>query len=309
MRIVRQPPDLGRSSAPVGVAIGVFDGVHLGHQRVLRDLQERARAAGALAVAVTFDRHPSVVVAPDRTPPLIQTLSQRLASLASLGLEATWLIEFDRRFSEQTGEEFVRRFVDGFGRVVSIHVGDQFHFGLARSGNAALLRQLEPVLGFTTHSIPAVNLDGQVVSSTRIRQAIRTGDFTAAGAMLGRPYALAGRVVEGDRLGRQLGFPTANLDVAGLVLPPNGVYTARVRWARGEADAVVNIGMRPTLGQVAPQIRVEAHLLDFQADLYGQELELSPLAHLRAEQAFASLDALKAQIERDVAAARAVFNM
>lgn len=292
---------------PVCVAIGVFDGVHRGHQAVLQDLLASARAAGAVAAAVTFDRHPSAVVAPDRTPPLIQSLSQRLAAIAALGLEATWLIEFTTAFSALSGEAFVRQLLDGFGPVLSVHVGDRFHFGHRRSGNVDLLRRLGPVLRFATHALGAVSLDGQNISSTRIRQAIQTGDFAAADRMLGRSYALQGRVIAGDQLGRKLGFPTANLEVRGLVLPPRGVYAVRVHGAARPAQAVVNIGVRPTVPSVTPELRVEAHLLDHDEDLYGRDLELSGFQWLRAEQRFDTLAALQDQIARDGAAARALL--
>lgn len=307
MKSARQPAELLSPGKPVCAAIGVFDGVHLGHQHILCDLQHHAVRLGALAVAVTFDRHPNAVVAPDRTPLLIQTLTQRLDAFARLALDATWIITFDLALSRLTGEEFVALLAQSFGRLASIHVGEQFHFGCQRSGHVGLLRQLESRFGFTTHSLPALVHQGHPVSSTRIRQAIREGDLDTARQMLGRPYALAGLVMPGDGRGRQLGFPTANLAVSGLALPPAGVYVARARWADRTADAAVSIGRRPTIGAAAHTLGVEAHLLDTQADLYGQELELTLTARLRDERAFTSLDALKEQIARDVAAARAML--
>jgi len=304
MRIARQPADLVLPGKPVCVAIGVFDGVHLGHQQILRHLQRHAAAVGALAVAVTFDRHPSSVVAPDRTPPLIQTVNQRLDTLAGMALDAAWLITFDLPFSRLTGEDFVALLARDFGRLGSIHVGEHFHFGHQRSGHPDLLRRLEPRFGFNTYALPASMHEGQAISSTRIRQAIRAGDLEDARQMLGRPYALSGPVIRGNQRGRQLGFPTANLDVSGLVLPPSGVYAAQARWAGRTADAVMNIGHRPTINSTSPGLSVEAHLLNTQADLYGLHLEVVLGARLREERAFPSLDALKEQIQRDVAAAR-----
>jgi len=240
-------------------------------------------------------------------PLLIQTLHQRLGALDSLGLDATWVIPFDLAFSRLTGEQFVALLAGGFGRLASIHVGPEFHFGYHRTGNLDLLRQLESRYGFATCSLPAQQHAGQIVSSTRIRQAIRAGDLAAVGRMLGRPYAVGGRVIAGDGRGRQLGFPTANLEVAGLALPPAGVYAAHARWANRMAEAVVNIGRRPTVDLDRKDLTVEAHLLDSRVDLYGQDLELILGERLRDERAFGSLAELKAQIARDAASARSIL--
>jgi len=291
----------------VCVAIGVFDGVHLGHQQVIRQTLADAGQHEALAVVITFDRHPSAVVAPARVPPLIYSLPQKLRAIAALGVDATWVIRFDEAFSRQTGEQFIRALARDFGHLHSVCVGSQFIFGHKRSGNVALLRQLGEELRFTVHGLAAVSLDGQVVSSTRIREAIRAGQLDAASQMLGRGYSLAGPVIQGDQLGRKLGFPTANVDIRGLVLPPNGVYAAHGSAGGKLFRAVVNIGLRPTLAMPAPSLHVEAHLLDFDGDLYGRELEIALVEKLRKEQKFPSLDGLKAQIARDVEHARRLF--
>lgn len=303
MQLIREPHELQPRRGRTCIGIGVFDGVHLGHQQVIRQTIADARRLAARAVVVTFDRHPNAVVAPDRVPALIQSTSQKLRALAELGVDATWLLTFDEGFSRQTGEEFVRLLASELGQLLSICVGSEFTFGRKRGGNVALLRRLGTALGFAVHGLAAVALDGQVVSSTRIREAVRAGDFDAAGQMLGRPYALGGRVVRGDQLGRKLGFPTANLEVAGRVLPPNGVYVAQATASGGAWSAVMNIGVRPTVaGEAEP--RVEAHLLDFEGDLYGQELELIPGGRLRDERKFPTLGALAEQIRLDIAAAR-----
>jgi riboflavin kinase/FMN adenylyltransferase len=286
------------------VALGVFDGVHLGHQRVIRRMVTEARACGGLGVVVTFDRHPNAVVAPGQVPPLIYCLSQKLRALAELDVDATWVMEFDQACRQQTGQAFIRNLAQQLGSLRSICVGADFQFGYQRSGNVALLSALGKELGFTVHALEPVSFEGAPVSSTRIRQAIRAGQLETASRMLGRRYALAGRVVEGDRLGRQLGFPTANLDTNGLVLPPNGVYAAEARYQAQTRPAVLNVGFRPTLNRPSPQLRVEAHLLDFSGELYGQELELVLVARLREERPFQSLQALRDQIAQDVAAAR-----
>jgi riboflavin kinase/FMN adenylyltransferase len=261
-----------------------------------------------LAVVITFDRHPNTVVAPDRVPSLIYSLPQKLRAIESLGADATLLIHFDEPFSRQSGQAFILGLVLDLRHLHSICVGSTFTFGHKRSGNVALLQKLGQELNFIVHSLAAVSLDGQVVSSTRIREAIRTGQLDAASQMLGRGYALAGQVVAGDRLGRQLGFPTANLDVTGLVLPPQGVYAVHTHLQGKTHRAVLNIGHRPTLHIPIPQLRVEVHLLDFQGELYGQELEITFVAKLREEQKFSSLDTLKARITQDVIEARRLFD-
>jgi riboflavin kinase/FMN adenylyltransferase len=307
MTILQTAAELNARGRKVCVAIGVFDGVHLGHQQVIRQTLADAQQHEALAVTITFDRHPNSVVAPDRVPPLIYSLPQKLRVISSFGIDATWLIRFDEAFSRRTGEEFVRTLVSDFGHLHSVCVGSQFTFGYKRSGNVALLRQLGQELHFTVHGLAAVSLDGQVVSSTRIREAIRAGELDAASQMLGRGYSLAGPVVKGDQLGRQIGFPTANLDVNGLVLPPTGVYAAHVRVGEKMRRAVVNLGMRPTLARPTPSVVVEAHLLDFDGNLYGQELEIIFVEKLREEQKFTSVDVLREQIRRDIETARQRF--
>ncbi len=304
MNVIHTATELKPGSKKVCLAIGFFDGVHLGHQQIIRQTIADARQHNALALVLTFDQHPNTIVAPHRVPPLIYPLPQKLRAVESLGAEALLLIHFDQAFSEQTGEAFVRNLVRNLGRIHSICVGANFAFGHKRSGNVALLEQLGEELRFTVHGLEKVSLDGRVVSSTRVREAIRTGNLDAASQMLGRTYSLAARVVVGDKLGRELGFPTANLDVTGLVLPPNGVYAAHAVVQRETRRAVVNIGYRPTLQNPAPQLRVEAHLLDFDGELYGEEIEITFAEKLREEEKFLSLAALREQITLDIAEAK-----
>jgi riboflavin kinase/FMN adenylyltransferase len=216
------------------------------------------------------------------------------------------LIQFDKKFSEQTGEQFIRGLARDFGKIHSICVGANFVFGHKRGGNVELLKKLGAELNFHVHGLSAVSLDGHAVSSTRIREAIRVGNLDEASQMLGRPYAISGKVVAGDKLGRQLGFPTANLDATELVLPPHGVYAGITRWKGRRYHAALNIGVRPTVA-AGRQLRVETHLLDFNEDLYGQELEIEIGDKLREEMKFASPEALREQIARDVAAVRKLF--
>ena len=308
MNVFSSPATWTAAGRKVCVAIGVFDGVHLGHQQVIRQAVTDAENFEAVPVVVTFDRHPKAVVAPEKMPLFIYRIPQRLQAIEALGVEATWLIPFDHQFSRQPAEEFIRNLTRDFGRLYSVSVGSGFTFGYQRGGNVELLRRLGTEYGFLVRGLAEVSLDGAVVSSTRVRAALRAGDFEAVHQMLGREYALSGQVVHGDGLGRKLGFPTANLDVAGLVLPPNGVYAIHAMVEGRPRRAMLNIGVRPTLRDPAPQLRVEAHLLDFEGDLYGRDLSLTFVGRLRDEQKFPSLDALREQIALDIGRARQLFD-
>ena len=326
MNIIHATTELEAGSRPVCLAIGVFDGVHLGHQQVIRQAVGDAAQHEGLSVVITFDRHPAAVLAPARVPPLIYPLAKKLRAIAALGPDTACVIHFDRAFSQRTGEEFVRGLARDCRKIQSLSVGRGFIFGRGRSGDVALLRALGKELNFAVHALAEVSLDGRPVSSTRVRAAVRAGRFAQAAEMLGRPYMLCGRVIRGSGVGRQIGVPTANLDPAGLLLPPSGVYAARAFVGRRSHPAAVNIGCRPTLDSAAPlaqlegqgrrrgsaalpasgagQIQVEAHLLDFAGDIYGEEVELAFLKKLRNEQKFPSLAALREQIQRDIARVR-----
>ena len=247
MKLIHKPDDLINGDRQACLAIGMFDGVHLGHQQVLRQAIEDSHRHEARSVAVTFDRHPATVIEPGHAPALLQTRAQRLHAIESLGIDAALLIKFDKAFSCKPGAEFVRELADGFGTIHSICVGVNFAFGHKRDGNVKLLRTLGQALSFHVHGLRAVSLDGQAVSSTRIRACVRDGRLDDAGQMLGRTFAIEGTVIEGERQGRELGFPTANLDTDGLVLPPNGVYAVHARLGQETHRAVLNIGLRPTL--------------------------------------------------------------
>lgn len=307
MKIIRLPDQLQPEDRPVHAAIGVFDGVHLGHQRVLAQAKADAAQTQGITVVVTFDRHPASILAPGKAPLLIHSLAQKLGLLRDAGMDAAWVIPFDFEFSQRTGEEFLQSLRTGFRQVRSISVGSEFVFGRQRLGNVALLQEHGRTHGFQVHGLPAFTLDGQVVSSTRIREAIAGGQLDWAGRLLGRPYSLAGLVQQGQQLGRKLGFPTANIDLAGLVLPPDGVYAVRVHHDGFLRPGVLNIGVRPTIASESARRQCEVHLLDFDGNLYGKELEVVPVRRLRAEQRFPSVEELKAQIRRDIQAAKAVL--
>lgn len=300
MKLIVNPRDLGNGGRKVCLAIGVFDGVHLGHQQIIRQTITDARQHEALALIVTFDRHPNAIVAPDRIPPLIYSRGQKIQAIESLGADALLEISFDRDFSQLSGETFIRDLARDLGRIQSICVGADFVFGHRRSGNVPLLCKLGAELCFQVHGLAAVALDGYTVSSTRIRETIRSGDFDSASQMLGRAYSIAGKIVHGDQLGHKLGFPTANLDTSGMLLPPNGVYAAHVQVDDGIHRAVLNIGSRPTIQNSNPAARLEVHLLDFSGDLYGKEAEVTFVNKLRDEQRFPDVESLKAQIARDI---------
>jgi len=304
MKIIHAANELKANGKKACLAIGFFDGVHLGHQQIIRQTIADAHQHNAIALVLTFDRHPNSVVAPGRVPPLIYSLPQKLRAIESLGADKLLLVCFDKKFSEQSGEVFVRGLARDLGSIQSICVGADFVFGHKRSGDVALLKKLGGETGFSVHGLAAVSLDGRIVSSTRIRETIRAGNLDGASQMLGRPYAIAGRVIEGDKLGRQLGFPTANLDVAGLVLPPNGVYAGLTTIKKKSHCVALNIGLRPTMVSSKPELRVEAHLLDFSGGLYGSELEIEIGEKLRDERQFASPEELRTQIARDIATVR-----
>lgn len=307
MKLIHNASELDTANRKVCLAIGFFDGVHLGHQQIIRQTIVDARQHRALALVLTFDQHPNTIVAPARVPPLIYSLPQKLRVIESLGPDALLLIHFDKAFSQKTGEQFVRELAQAWSGIQRICVGANFVFGHKRGGNVQLLNKLGAELKFSVHGMAAVSLDGKAVSSTRIRDAIGAGELDLASQMLGRAYSISARVVEGDKLGRQLGFPTANLDTADLALPPQGVYAVHASLRGHTHAAVLNIGTRPTLQNPNPPLRVEVHLLDFTGELYGEELEILFLEKLRDERKFSSLDELKAQIGRDIERAKAVF--
>lgn len=280
----------------------MFDGIHLGHQHVVRQALLDARALGANSVVASFDLHPLTVVRPEKAPRLIQSLAGRLDEIRRLGADAALVLRFDALFSQRTGEEFVRSLAGGFGRLRSFTVGQGFHFGHGRSGNVALLRGLGRELGFTVNAMAPIHIGAEVVSSTRVRAALREGRLGHVAELLGRPYSISARVVEGAQLGRTLGFPTANLEVDGLELPPVGVYAVRVQVQGQEYPGALNLGFRPTVAFSSPQMRLEVYLINFNGDLYGQTILVEWVKLVRTEKRFSGLPALRAQIARDVAA-------
>jgi riboflavin kinase / FMN adenylyltransferase len=296
----------GRFSA---VTVGNFDGVHRGHQALVAAARARADSHGGSCVALTFDPHPARVLQPDRPLRRLMTEAQRAECLAALGVDVLALLPFTPELAALSPEEFATKVLADALRAKAVVVGEDFRFGKGRAGDVAALEALGQRLGFAVVAVEPVLDGGLPVSSTRIREALVEGDVVAAASLLGRPYFVEGEVVRGEGRGRTIGIPTANLAVENEILPKGGVYAARVGRA-GEPHeparpAVVNLGRRPTFG--GRELTVEAHMLDFEADLYGQRLRVFFEARLRDEQAFPGKDALVAQIRADVAAARAIL--
>jgi riboflavin kinase/FMN adenylyltransferase len=289
-------PDLPNGST---VTVGSFDGVHLGHQAVLREIDRRARAADRASVLVTFDPHPLEIVNPGAAPPLLTTGPERLEILALAPLDYVLLVRFDQHLAGLTPEEFVSDVLLERCALRELVIGHDHGFGRGRSGDVETLRRLGALHGFVVDVVPPVDFGGQHVSSSRIRRAVAGGDLTTAGAMLGRRYGVVGRVGEGERRGRLLGVPTINLSELSprKLLPPDGVYAVRVEWRGGSAGGMMNQGPRPTF-QDGRRI-LEAHIFDFDGDLYGEWVRIEWIERLRDVQRFGSLEQLKQQLERD----------
>jgi len=307
MKQLSQPSDLYNKERKVCLAIGMFDGVHLGHQQVLQQAVRAASQNNSISVAITFDQHPANILSPEKAPVLIQTQAQRIRTIELLGIEAILIIKFDQAFSLKTGKSFIQELAQGFGSIHSICVGENFMFGHNRDGNFQSLQKLGQKLEFVSYGIQPIMLDGQVISSTRIRTALSNGKIDDAKQMLGRKFSIEGQVVKGDGRGREIGFATANLDTKGLILPPNGVYAAYAQLNGKTLKALLNIGIRPTIKKSTPSIQVETHLLDFNDDIYGEIIEIEFISRLRNEIMFNSIEELKKQITSDIEHAKTLF--
>jgi riboflavin kinase / FMN adenylyltransferase len=294
------------------VTIGAYDGVHLGHQAVIAEVRRLAAERGAKSAVVTFDRHPALVVRPESAPQSLTDLDQKLEMLADTGIDATVVIAFDERRASEEPEEFVREvLVDGLHAVVVV-VGEDFHFGHHRRGNVPLLRELGAQDGFEVLPVSLVaRADGvdEPVSSTAVRRALAGGEVDIAAHLLGREYEVRGTVVVGDKRGRLLGFPTANVEVPNQVcLPADGVYAGWYERPDGSVHGcAINLGRRPTFYEHADHSLLEAHLLDFDGDLYGERAEVRFVHFLRSERKFDGVDALVAQLKHDIESARHVL--
>ncbi len=303
MRVIRHLPRVAAPLERVVLTLGNFDGLHRGHQAIIERARVVAAAGGGRIVALTFHPHPLAVLAPERAAPMIQSLHDRLAGLRGLGVDVVVLQRFTRAFASLAPEEFVERFLLRSLRLLYVVVGYNVTFGRGRAGTAATLATLGGRLGFEVETVGPVTADGVAVSSSAIRTALAAGDVVRAAALLGRTHRLRGRVVVGERRGRTIGFPTANLHVPPRVLvPADGVYAVRARLDGAAVPGVLNIGVRPTFGEARRTI--EAHLLDWDGDCYGRVVEIELVARLRGERRFDGVNALRAAIAADVAHAR-----
>jgi riboflavin kinase / FMN adenylyltransferase len=298
--------DNAEIARPTVLTLGVFDGLHLGHQLIVRTVVERARALRAVPTVITFDPHPRAVLHPESAPPLLQTFDQKVEALGVLGVGQTIVVRFTEEFARVRAEDFLRGVVRERLQAREVYLGRGFAFGYRREGDIELLRRASERLGFRADEVPEVRLRGQRISSSRIRGLLSEGRVNLARRMLGRPYGVEGRVVRGAERGRTLGFPTANLRPENRVIPRGGVYVTATlvggRWLR----SVTNVGTRPTFERDADP-SVETYVMGWEGDLYGDVVRVRFLHRLRDERRFASLDELKRQIGRDARRAARYF--
>jgi riboflavin kinase / FMN adenylyltransferase len=304
MEILHSISDLSRLPGPLFLAIGVFDGVHLGHQAVVSTSAEHAQAANGTPVVVTFDPHPEKVLRPEAAPHLLTATRHKIALIRDLGVEHLLIITFDKQFAATEPEDFVQQLVKHSKPLREICVGHEWSFGKNRRGNLELLKKLGAKFDFNVVGIPPVTVNGEVVSSTRVRQALEVGDLGKAATMLGREYTILGTVVRGDNLGKKIGFPTANLSAHNEQFPPNGVYFAEAKLDGIIYPGVVNLGCRPTVVTGRSERILEIHFFDFERDIYRKDLELRFIRYLRPEKKFEIVEALVRQIDLDVKLAR-----
>jgi len=304
METLRSISELARLPGPLFLAIGVFDGVHRGHQAVISTSTRHAHSADGTPVVVTFDPHPARILRPEEAPHLLTATQHKIALIRALGVGHLLIVKFDKNFAATSPENFVEQLVQNSKPLREICVGHEWSFGKNRAGNLDLLQKLGARFDFNVVGIPPVKVNGTVVSSTAIRQAVEAGEFAKAADMLGREYTILGTVSGGEKLGKKIGFPTANLSAHSEQFPPDGVYFAEA-WLDGVLlHGVVNLGFRPTVSSGQPERILEIHLLDFEQDIYGKDLEIRFVRYLRPEKKFENVDALARQIEVDVRQAR-----
>lgn len=305
MRVIRGiPRDTVALPSPV-LTLGNFDGVHLGHQAILKRVTERARAIGGTAVVFTFEPHPLKVLAPQRSPRLLNTPEAKLRLFEAAGIDVVIVAEFTREFANQNPEDFVLRVLHDVIGVKEIYVGYNYAFGKRREGSIGFLTGMGERLGFSVGVVGAVVLDGTTVSSSRIRDLIASGRVSEAARFLGRQYSLEGEVVSGSHRGRTLGFPTANLSTPNELIPAHGVYAVQAAFNSLRLDGVASLGVRPTFG--GGPVSIEIYLFEFHEDLYGKQMEVFFVDRLRGEQRFPDVDSLVRQMHRDVEQAKHIL--
>lgn len=303
-------PQLGDLSTPISLAIGVFDGLHIGHQEVVRHAIDWGNQHGGSTVVVTFDPHPVRVLRPERAPKLIASLRHKERLLENFGVSNLLVIPFDEDFAQISAGDFLHDLLSACGEKLGlISVGRNWRFGNLAAGDIDLLESFGKTHGVEINGVAPILHDGAPVSSTRLRAAITAGDFETARQLLGRDYTVLGEVERGQQLGRKLGFPTANLAIESEQLPPNGVYAVRSTLDGKSLPGVANLGFRPTVEKGRNRPRLEVHLIDFEDEIYGQDLEVSFQKLIRPEQKFESVDALREQIGLDLESARNILNL
>ena len=308
MEILEDISQLSSVKGPHHLAIGVFDGLHLGHKAVIGESLSAASREGGRSVVVTFDPHPSRILHPENPRRLLASLEHKKRLISAMGVDCLLIIKFDEALAELNAEEFLDRVTKGSGNVSTICVGHDWRFGANRTGGVEDLQTHAGKSGFRVVAVEPVKCRlGNTISSTRIRVAIQNGDFRTATSLLGREYTLLGRVIEGDRLGGKIGFPTANLTVFNEELPPDGVYAVEAEMGGEIVKGVGNLGIRPTVNKKDARRRLEVHLFDFDQDIYGELLEIRFREFIRPEQKFENIDALKEQIRIDTEKAREVL--
>ena len=300
MEVLHDLASLQSLRGPVYLAIGIFDGVHRGHQALIEEAKADAAKTGGTAVVMTFEPHPMMFFQRAEPPLRLSSPRHKELLLERQGVTHLAVLPFEAARAGQTAEEFVADLRTACRPLGGVVVGADWKFGKGRGGNVELLNRLG---GFEVDGIPAVSIDGEVISSTAIRLAVARGDLAFAEKALGRPYAVLGKVVPGQKMGHKLGFPTANIDAAGLQLPPDGVYAVRVLIGDKVFDGIANLGIRPTVSHDSKRV-LEVHLFEFDGDLYGMDVEVEFLRFVRGERKFDSVDELRAQIERDITAVK-----
>lgn len=298
MEILHDLESLRSLPGPVYLAIGIFDGVHRGHRALIEEARADAKKSGGTAVVMTFEPHPMMFFQRAEPPLRLSSPRHKELLLARQGVTHLAVLPFEAGRASQTAEEFVEDLRAACRPLGGVVVGADWKFGKGRAGNVGLLQRMG---GFEVDGIPAVTIGGKPISSTAIRLAVGRGDLSFVAEALGRPYAVFGRVVAGRKLGREMGFPTANLETDGFQLPPDGVYAVRVRIGEQTFSGLANLGLRPTVSWDEKRM-LEVHLLAFEGDLYGREIEVEFLRFVRGERKFGSVEELRAQIGRDVAA-------
>ncbi len=291
--------DNAKIARPTVLTLGVFDGLHLGHQLVMRTVVERARLTNSVPTVITFDPHPRAVLHPESAPPLLQTFDQKVEALGVLGIEQTIVIRFTQAFAAICAEDFLRDVVHERLQAKEVYLGRGFAFGHNREGSIELLKRVSRELGFLAEEVPEVQLRGQRISSSRIRQLLSEGRVNLARRMLGRPYGVEGRVVRGHERGRTIGFPTANLRPQNRVIPRHGVYVSATLIEGAWRRSITNIGTRPTFENEA-EPSLETFVINWEGNLYGDVVRVRFLHRLRDEKKFSSVEELKRQIDYDL---------